>query len=83
MALRAGRDLTKPIKEIQINEYINTATARAELCKLQGIVGPNGLYIVEQQLTECIAAFCHLSFHSHDNKQWKFTGDILKNVIIH
>lgn len=31
----------------------------------------------------CLLSFIFLSFHSHDNKQWKFTRDVLKNVINH
>lgn len=55
-----------------------------DLWNLQGTVGPNCLYVLEQHLTECIAAFCHLSFHSHGNKHRIFTRDIFKkNVINH
>lgn len=60
MALTAGRDLSGPIKEIK---------KKVDLCKQQATVGPNVLHVLEQHLTECIAAFCHLSFHSHDNKE--------------
>lgn len=76
MALTAGRDLSGLIKEIKKKK--RNCSSTLDLCKLQGRVGPNRLHVLEQHLTECIAAFCHLSFYSHDNKQRNFTRDIFK-----